>query len=655
MDAKSLIYQFDDVSVDLEKFEVVKADVRTHLEPKAFEALVFLIEHRGRLVEKKELLDAVWKDAFVTENAMTRVIAQLRKVLGDDSKEAKYIETVPTRGYRFIPTVSESAERDSIHVQGEQAEQHVTAGSPASATEVTPDNLAQVLNRLIGPIVGRRVRTLLLLTMLTIAGASITYLVRQGKPTGNSDSAIDSVAVLPFANASDDLNSQYLSDGITESLIYNLSQLPDLRVMSLNSVSRYKGQDPQSAARQLGVRAVVLGMVSQRGDNLTISAELVDVRDNHLLWGESYHFCPGNCPGAVRKIAGILGTQEDISREISERLRSKLTSEETGRVNKYHTDDSEAHQLYLMGRFHVDKRTVADAERARDYFQQAVAKDANYALAYAGMSDAYIALYLLDGLPAQDAMPKAKEAALTGLKIDDRLSELHAALGDVKKLYDWDWAGAEREFRRALELDPRSVRAHHLYAHFLKDMGRFDESISEINAALHEEPTSVVLNRVLAQILYDARRYDEAIVQCNKTLEMDPHFGTVYGWLGLAYEQKGLRDLAVKTFLKGRAVEGSAQDVSAYEAAYKKAGWRGYWELELERLQTAKKRYGWINENAIADVYVRLGRTDLAIESLERALRERSIQIDLKIEPRLDGIRSDPRFERLLSLMKFPP
>jgi len=480
---------------------------------------------------------------------------------------------------------------------------------------------------------------------LTVAVAFL-WILRKPKPSTDG-AAIRSIAVLPFRPLVAASRNEELEMGLTDALISKLRGIRELTVLPMSAVQKYRDSQEDAAAvgTALGVDAVLDSSIEMVEGKIKIRSELIRVSDGRQLWP---FVCDDKCEN-------ILDVQDAIAERIASALTWKLTADERTQLTKRYTDDPETYRLYLMGRYHTDKRTVADAERARDYFQQAVERDADYAPAYAGLSEAYSAMSTLNALPAQDALPKAKEAALTGLKIDDKLSELHAALGDVEKHYDWDWAGAEREFRRALELDPRSVRAHHLYAHFLKDMGRFDESISEIKAALHEEPTSVVLNRVLAQILYDARRYDEAIVQCNKTLEMDPHFGTVYGWLGLAYEQKGLRDLAVETFLKGKAVEGSAQDVSAYEAEYKKAGWRGYWELELERLQTAKKRHGWINHNAIADVHVRLGRTDLAIESLERAFRERSIRTDLKFEPRLDGIRSDPRFKRLLSLMKFPP
>jgi DNA-binding winged helix-turn-helix (wHTH) protein/TolB-like protein/tetratricopeptide (TPR) repeat protein len=654
MEVKPFIYQFDDVRVDLEKFEVRKADTRARLEPKAVEALVFLIENRGRLVEKKEMLDAVWKDAFVTENAMTRVIAQLRKALGDDSKEAKYIETVPTRGYRFIAEVKERVEPDdekAIQPENASGDRELSQGKSSvdeqmANASVTP--LVQPDTKSRGRVASRRAQVLVVCTMIVGLAVALSYLWILLQPKPSSDgAAIRSIAVLPFKPLVAASHNEYLEMGIADALISKLGSIREIVVRPIGAVRKYTDpeQDAVAIGKTLGVDAVLDSSIQMVGDKTRVRTQLVRVTDGKQIWRFE---CDDQC-------AGIFDVQDSISEQIISALTLTLTAEETTALKKRYTNDPETYRLYMMGHYHLDKRTVADAERARDYFQQAVDRDANYALAYAGMSDAYSALYLLDGLPAQGAMPKAKEAALTGLKIDDRLSELHAALGDVEKHYDWDWAGAEREFRRALELDPRSVRAHHLYAHYLKDMGRFDESISEIKAALHEEPTSVFLNRVVAQILYYARRYDEAIAQCNKTLEMDPHFGTVYGWLGLSYEQKGLRDLAVETFLKRRAVEGSAQDVSASEAAYKKAGWRGYWELELERLQTAKKRYGWVNDNAIAQVYVRLGRTDLAIESLERAFRERTIQIDLKVEPRFDSIRSDPRFKRLLSLMNFPP
>ena len=652
MDSKALIYQFDDVCVDLEKFEVIKADSRAHLEPKAFAALIFLIENRGRLVEKKELLDAVWRDAFVTENAMTRVIAQLRKALGDDSKEAKYIETVPTRGYRFIASVKERVESDDAKaIRPKYASGDRVLSQTESSVEVPLGNASVIPVQPDRKMRGREKyrRTQFIIVCIVIVGLAValSYFGIWGKPKKSSDgAAIGSIAVLPFKPLVVASRDEALEMGLTDALISKLSSIREITVLPMSAVRKYTDpeQDAVAIGKTLGVDAVLDSSIQITDGKCRIRSQLIRVSDGRQIWvfeGDDQH-------------RSILDMQDAISERIASVLPSKLTADERKQLTKRDTDDPETYTLYLMGLFHLDKRSVPDAERARDYFQQAAAKDENYALAYGGICSANNALFLLNALPARDAMPIAKEAALTGLKIDDTLSELHRALGGVFYLYDWDWAGAEREFRLAVDLDPRSARTHWSYAHFLKSMGRFDESLSEINEALRKEPVSVLVNRDLAQILYYAERYDEAIVQCNKTLKMDPHFGTAYGWLGLAYEQKGLLDSAVETFLKEiKAMGASAQELSAYEAAYKRAGWRGYWEFRLERLKQRAKRYGWTNDNnnVIAGVYMRLGKTGLAFESLERGFRERSIRADLKVDPVFNSLRSDPRFKDLLRRM----
>ncbi len=328
---------------------------------------------------------------------------------------------------------------------------------------------------------------------------------------------IDSLAVLPFVNGSGDPNTEYLSDGITESLINSLSQLPKLEVKSRDSAFHYKGKDPdaETVGRELGVRAVFKGRVTQVGDNLAISAELIDARNNDHIWGEQYS----------RKASDIFALQGDIAKEITTALRMRLTGEDEKRMAKSYTANPEAYQDYLKGRYWWNKRSEEGFNKGIEYFQQAIAKDPTYALAYSGLADSYSLLSEYGFVPPKEGYPRAKEAALKALEIDDTLAEAHASLACIKAIYDWDWSGGEKEFQRAIAAQSGTMPQLVLWHAFaLVSMGRSEEAIAEQKRALELDPLSLIINRVLGLEFYFARHYDQAIEQERKTLELDPNF-----------------------------------------------------------------------------------------------------------------------------------
>ncbi|MBI3697405.1 MAG: protein kinase, partial [Acidobacteria bacterium] len=360
--------------------------------------------------------------------------------------------------------------------------------------------------------------------VLLAGGSFFVWRVTSGK-------AIDSLAVLPFVNVGADPNTEYLSDGITENLINSLSQIPKLRVVPRNRVFRYKGRetDTEKIGRELNVRAVLTGRVVQRGDSLNIQTELVDVAADSQLWGRQYE----------RKFSEIIPVQEEIAKEVSEKLRLRPTGEEQKRLAKRYTENAEAHQLYLRGRYYWNRRTTETLKRAAEYFRQAIDKDPTYALAWAGLADCY-ALYGAYGvLPPPEAAPKAKEAANRALVLDDRLAEPHAALGLAKTVYDWDWSGAEREFKRSIEINPSYATAHYWYSICLGATGRLDEAIAGSKRAQEADPLSPNIGTAAGDMFYFARRYDQAIKQYRKTLDMDPNFPRAHWFLAMAYEQVG--------------------------------------------------------------------------------------------------------------------
>ncbi|HEX5734155.1 MAG TPA: protein kinase [Blastocatellia bacterium] len=456
-----------------------------------------------------------------------------------------------------------------------------------------------------------------------------------------SRKAIDSIAILPFANVSNEPDTDYLSDGITESIINNLSQLPRLRVMARSTMYRYKGKsvDPQQTGRDLGVRVVLAGRVLHRGETLLISTELVDVTDGSQLWGEQYS----------RPLADIFAVQEEISNVISERLRLKLSGKEKKQLSKRHTENTEAYQLYLKGRYHWNKWTEEGFKKSLEYYDRAIKLDPQFGLAYSGLSDAYGALWFFNYLPAQEALPKATQTALKAIEIDERLAEAHLSLANAKFFYEWDWATAEREYKRAIELNPSYANAHHMYAFFLMSMGKADEAIEEIRRAQELDPLSVIISGAMGMPFYYTRQYDRAIKEISKALELDPNFLLARETLAACYEMTGRHDEAVEEYLKSIVLWGSTPGIiDALREAYRQGGMRGFWQKRLD-MALERSRETYIPPYFIAELYASLDEKDKTLEWLERAYEERAgFLVHLKSEPAFDNLRDDPRFDDLL-------
>ena len=452
--------------------------------------------------------------------------------------------------------------------------------------------------------------------------------------------AIDSIAILPFANAANEPDADYLSDGITESIINNLSQVPKLRVMARSTVFRYKGReaDPREVGRDLNVRAVLTGRVLNRGELLIIKVELVDTFDGSQLWGEQYN----------RKLADIFSIEEEISKEISEKLRLKLSGAQKKRLAKHHTENTAAYQLYLKGRFHWNKRTEEELKKGIGYFEQSKALDPNYALAYAGLADSYNILVSYSALAPKEAFPKAKAAAKRALELDERVGEAHASLAFVMFGYDWDFEEAEREFKRSIELNPGYAGAHMWYAAYLAAMGRSDEAETEIYRAQELDPLSLPIVTNVGWIHYLARQYDKSIEDYKKALEMDPHFVLAHRRLGQTYEQKGMFDEAIAEFQKTLSTfAGDTESIAALGHAYAASGRVAEAHAIIDNLtEYGEQRY--IPSYFNAQIHAALGQADQAFEWLEKSYEERyGFLIYLKVEPRFDPIRNDPRFEEL--------
>ncbi|MEK6320674.1 MAG: protein kinase [Acidobacteriota bacterium] len=483
------------------------------------------------------------------------------------------------------------------------------------------------------------------------SNATTTALGRQTRVVTRTRSrkSIDTLAILPFANLSGEAELEYLSDGVTEALINNLSRLPKLRVMARSTVFRYQGRempDPQQVGHELGVRGVLIGRLLRRADSLVVKLELVDASDGSHLWGEQY----------TREMSDLLTLEHDISTKISEQLRLKLTSAQKSNLTKRSTENSEAYQVYLKGRYHWNKRTEEGITKSIEYFEQAIAFDSKFALAYAGLADSYNLLASYSTKPLATPFLRAKATALKALSLDAKLAEAHAALAAVKLWREFDWKAAEQGFRKAIELNPSYSTAHLWLALYLAAMERMDEALAEIRLGYELDPLSRVINLNLARILHFARQYDQAIAQCRKTIEMYPDYLIAYRRLGISYGVKGLFQEAEAAFRKALAIsETDTETMSAMGYAYAVAGRTDDARSILDRLNGLAKEI-YVSPYSLARVHIGLIELDEAFECLDRAYQERhGILTYLMVEPLFDGIRSDPRFMDLLRRMDVSP
>ncbi|HVQ56102.1 MAG TPA: tetratricopeptide repeat protein [Pyrinomonadaceae bacterium] len=463
-----------------------------------------------------------------------------------------------------------------------------------------------------------------------------------------SSKQIESIAVMPFVNESGNPDVEYLSDGMTETLISNLSQIPNLDVKARSSVFRYKGKDmgPQTIGKELNVQGVLNGRVVQRGNDVTLYIELVEPATEKVLWKTDY----------TRPLTDLVPMQRDIARDVSDRLRVKLSGSDAQRLARNYTENTEAYQLYLKGRYQWNKRTKESLKRAVEYFNQAIEKDPSFALAYAGLADCYVVFSSYGVESPADAFPKARMAAQKALEIDGTLGEAWATLAQVKWSYDWDFMGAERDFQRAIELDPNYPTAHQWYGEFLETMGRFDESLAEMRRAQELDPLSLIISKELGTALLFARRYDVAIMQLKKVLEMDENFASAHFDLGYCYLMKGMYDESIAEFQKARAItnDGSFQ-LSGLASALVKVGNRQEARKILQQLSERKQRE-YVDPQFLAAIYAALGEKENAFANLEEAYNERSDYIPiLKVSPAYDDeFRSDPRFQDLLRRVGLP-
>jgi TolB-like protein/DNA-binding winged helix-turn-helix (wHTH) protein/Tfp pilus assembly protein PilF len=640
-----VIFEFGPFRLNPAERLLLRHQVPVRLPPKAFDALVVLVENRGHLLEKDELLRKVWPGTFVEESNLAQHISVLRKTLQDGEDGSRYIETVPTRGYRFIAEV-----RD---VGGVAPHGDVVAGStpshrssPAVAESAVPESgvaetgaTERVLPRKRFPILTYTIGTLaLLLTVL------ILTLPVWKRPRNAAPEPIQSLAVLPLQNLSGDSAQDYFADGMTEALITDLAKIPGLKVISRTSIMQYKDSHKKlpQIAQELGVDAIIEGAVLRSGDRVRITAQLVRGATDQHIWAESYE----------RDLRDLVALEDEVSRSIAVQIQKEIAPSRPQQLAASAAVPPQARENYLKGRYFWNLRSEAGYRKAIDYFQAAMTEDPQYAQAYAGSADAYALLGSIPNakMPRETAMPKAKEMALMALKLDGSLADAHTSLAFVEMHYEWKFQEAEQEFKRAIELDPNYSIAHHWYAFDLAAMGRMDEAVAEVKRARQTDPLSAIINTDVAEILYWARRYDEALEQARAAVEMDPNFAHAHRVLERIYDQKQIFPEAID---EGQRAVALARDhtwmllelASTYALAGKKT------EMNDCLTRATKLSPGGVlpDNSGTAEVYLALGEVDRALRVLEGAYRRRDGGlILLNADPRFDSLRSDPRFQQLL-------
>ena len=629
--------RFGVFEVDLRAGELRKHGLRVRIQEQPFQVLAMLVQHAGEVVTREELQKKLWPaDTFVDfDHGLNKAISKIREALSDAAESPRFVETVARRGYRFLAEVRAA---DTAAARGPDltTQPHTEAGArerpDIAGTVATPKKLSGSLARKISVVA-------LLLVMAALAWKLPTW--------SRKSSAIRSLAVLPLESLSNDASQDYFADGMTDELISDLGQISALRVISRTSVMGYKhARKPlPQIARELNVDAVVEGTVLRSGDQVRITAQLIEASSDRHLWSQSYE-------GELRD---TLALQNRVAGAIADEIRINLNPQERAALKNARVVNPQAYESYLKGRYFWNKRTANGLKVALAYFNQAIDEDANYAQAYSGLADTYALLgdWQYAVMTPKEAFPKAKAAAIKALELDSALGEAHNSLAFCLDGFDWDLESAGKEFQRAIELNPGYATAHHWYAWHLSLLGRYDEAVVEMKKAQSLDPLSLIINADLAELLVLAHSYDESIRQSLKTIEMDPNFALAHNQLGQAYLQKGMREEAIAELQNALQLSGGSPTCMANLArAYAAAGKRGEAEKLLSELKK-RSRPGYSHATEIAVIYGALGEKDQAMSWLEKGYEER-FNPGVLLRPGFDPLRSDPRFEELVRRIGLP-
>lgn len=616
------IYEFEGFTIHSSKRIVLDTQGEPlPLMPKAFDLLLYLVSHPNRLVEKDELMSAVWPDTIVEENNLTQNISSIRKVLGERHKENRFIATIPGRGYRFVADVRKMSTSDERNTEVVETPPMVRAQMSEGAS--------------------RRKLVVVGVLLIILAAASITAFVLwpSVKP---SSPGISSIAVLPFKPIALNKRDESLEMGMADALILKLSDIDTLKVRPFTTVRRFGApdQDALAAGRELGADAVLDGRVQSADDRIRVTVQLLRVTDGQQLWSGQFD----------EKLTDIFAVQDSIARKVAGQLSITLGR----RGSKKYTSSVDAYQLYMRGTLHSRRLFKPEVEKGIDYFNKAIETDPSFALAYVELANAYRALVLSSDESPLEEMPKAKAAALKAVELDPELAEAWASLAVSDFWYDWNWSSAEEHHRKALELDPANASSRMFYAHLLSNIGRHDEAVAEVRKAREAEPANLLINAVEGQVLFFAGQHIESEQALKRTIDLDPNFWLPHLFLVRVYLADGRYGDAIASAQRATELSGGSAEANASTAfAMAQAGRKEDAAKILgELLERSKSRY--VPHYALAQIHLALGDKDAAIAELEKAyLGRETLMVFLKVEPKWDALRSDQRFIELIKRMRF--
>ncbi|MEW6213193.1 MAG: winged helix-turn-helix domain-containing protein [Acidobacteriota bacterium] len=636
-------YEFGPFRIDAAKRLLLREGEMVPLAPKAFDTLLVLVRHQGQVLEKDELMEMLWPDSDVEEANLPLNISALRKALGESPSERRYIVTIPGRGYRFAADVKETVAEEAELIVERHKQSTLLIREREEDSEDRPDKDQKLL-----PAASPSLTKWLwaaLAAVAIVALAAGVYLLFRGIEEPRPRVAIKSLAVLPFKPLVED-GDEYLGIGMTDVLITRLSSLRGVTVSPTSAVLKYAspGKETVEIGRELGVESVLEGSIHRSGERIRVTVRLLSVRDGTPMWADKFD----------EKFTDIFTVEDSISERVAERLAMKLNSAEREVLAKRDTQNTEAHLLYLKGRYQMEKRTPEALKKGIEFFTQATEKDSSYALAYAEIAGSYHSLSITGHMHPGEAFPRVKEMAAKALDIDPLLAEAHTFAGVSKYFHDWDWSGAERDFKRAIEINPNSAYAHFMYGHLLSNLGRHREALAEGSRALELDPLSLILNALRGQMLFYAGQYDDAIAHLQKAIDMEPNFWVAHLVLGKVYERKKMYAEALAEFQRAGEMSGGSPEPKSYLAyTYAVSGRRAQTRQMIDELKEMSIRQ-YVPPKHIALVYAGLGEKDEMFEWLEKAYEDRDISLTfIKVEPRWDPYRADPRFENLMKRVGF--
>ncbi|MBA3543985.1 MAG: tetratricopeptide repeat protein [Chthoniobacterales bacterium] len=648
------LYEFGEFQLDPDRHRLLRDGQLVPLPPRAIDLLILFVRNPGKALERQALLEAIWTGAIVEDANLTVAISHLRKALGQNAGPAEFIETIPRIGYRFVADPREVVEehaplttqrpRQPLTITEEEIETPATKasnGAHPAAERVPNEPEALVAADKIGASSRTKKQALVLLALLALGVVGFLIYWRTAARPGTSAAPVQmkSIAVLPFQSLGRATpEDEYLALGLADALSSRLSRLKQFVVRPTSSVLKFSGaaQEPVEAGRALGVDGVIDGLVQHDQDRVRLTTHLLRVSDGAVLWTDSFN----------ERFTSLFEVEDVVSQHVVKALQLKLTTAEEQDLVRQGTRNSEAFGAYLRGRYAWNKRTTENTKKALQFFQEAIELDPAYAAAYAGLADCYLALGDYGDASPNESFPRARGAALRALEIDDSLAEAHASLAQTRFLFDWDWAGAEREYLRAIELKPNYATAHHWYAMFLAGRGRSEEAMREIKRAEDLDPLSLIIRANIGTIHYFARDYDRAIAQEQKVLEADSGFIQARRKLAFALEAAGKDQETVAEWLRVEQQLGASEaTLAAYRSAAAASGLTGYW---LQAIEVEKKESGG-EAGALSSYYARLGETEQALHWLERAIDQRAPWlVYAKVTPVYDNLRGDLRFGALL-------